>query len=231
MANKLGDSGLRRGFDAVLRPALHRELLRRRDAGQAVRAAVIANGRQVIDQAIAVDDDNTGWLKKVVEELGWPGISSVGEEGAHAAWLLAQHADRDLPFQRRCLALLTRAAAEGEASPSDAAHLTDRVRLAEGEPQVFGTQLNARDGRYEAPRLRDPEAVDERRASVGLGPLADQIAQAMELFGPPKPAQARCRKCEAPIELWLPEPGGRAAIRCSACGFKSNVRARIRASP
>jgi hypothetical protein len=230
MASRPANSNLPAERLAATRPELQSELLRRRDAGQAVRAAVIANGRQAIAQAIAVDDDNTGWLKSVIEELGWPGMSLVGEEGAHAAWLLAQHADRDLPFQRRCYALLTQAAAEGEASPSDAAHLTDRVRLAEGERQVYGTQLNARNDRYEAPRLRDPDRVDERRASVGLGPLAEHVRQATALHGPPKPAQSRCPKCKAPIELWLPEPGGRTAIRCSACGFKSNVRARIRGS-
>lgn len=50
----------------------------------------------------------------------------------------------------------------------DLAYLTDRVLLAEGQPQEYGTQV--RDGR---PReLRAPESVDERRAAVGLEPLA-----------------------------------------------------------
>jgi hypothetical protein len=44
----------------------------------------------------------------------------VGEDGAHAAWLLAQHADRDPAFQRRCLDLLTQAVAGREASPCEA---------------------------------------------------------------------------------------------------------------
>jgi hypothetical protein len=53
-----------------------------------------------------VDADNLAWLKEVVAEVGWPGQSMVGEDGAHAAWLLAQHADQDPAFQRRCLELL-----------------------------------------------------------------------------------------------------------------------------
>jgi DNA-directed RNA polymerase subunit RPC12/RpoP len=216
------------GRRAISRPGLARELLRRRDADQAARADLIAKGPAVVRQSIAVDEDNTLWLKRVVEDDGWPTASLVGVEGAHAAWLLAQHADRDLPFQRHCLALLIQAAEEGEASKIDAARLTDRVRLADGESQVFGTQLNARDGWYEAPRLADPQRVDERRAAVGLAPLSEQIAQAIELHGLPAPARSRCPKCKATIDVWLPELGGRTAIRCGSCGFKTTVRARIR---
>jgi hypothetical protein len=229
-ASALGHDDLPHSRVVIARPALQRELLRRRDAAQVARASLVDKGLAVIEQSIAVDDDNTIWLRSVVEEMGWPGRSLVGDEGAEAAWLLAQHADRDPWFQRRCLALLTRAATEGDASPRDVAHLTDRIRLAEGEFQVYGTQLNARDGRYQAPRLCDPGCVDERRATVGLGTLAEHIAQALQHFGPPIPAQSRCLKCKAPIEVWLPELGGNAAVDCGSCGFKMTVRARIRAS-
>jgi Family of unknown function (DUF6624) len=64
----------------------------------------------------------------------------VGGDGAHAAWLLARHADQDPAFQRRCLELLTQAVASGEAAKIELAYLTDRV-LAEGKPQEYGTQF------------------------------------------------------------------------------------------
>ena len=48
---------------------------------------------------------------------------------------------------RRCLDLLAEAAIRGEASRADLAYLTDRVLLAEGQAQVYGTQfVGARDG-------------------------------------------------------------------------------------
>jgi hypothetical protein len=211
-------------------PWLRSELLRRRAASQAARDALIAGGASGLEHALEVDDDNTNWLRMIVAVFGWPGKSLVGDEGAHAAWLLAQHADRDMPFQRNCLALLTQAAADGEVSPRDAAHLTDRVLLADGKLQVYGTVLNARDGRYEAPRLCDPDRVDERRATMGLGTLAGHIAHTTEFYGPPTPAKCRCCKCKAEMEVWLPELGGSAAIRCGSCGFKTTARARIRPS-
>jgi Family of unknown function (DUF6624) len=86
----------------------------------------------------SVDADNLAWLKDVIAEVGWPGRSMVGKDGAHAAWLLAQHADRDPAFQRRRLDLVTQAAARGQASPAELAYLTDRGLLAEGKSQEYG---------------------------------------------------------------------------------------------
>jgi hypothetical protein len=108
---------------------LRAELLRRVEKGQAARKA------RDLDAVRAVDAENVPWLKQVILEYGWPGSSLVGTDGARAAWLLAQHADRDLAFQRQCLDLMATAARQGEASRADLAYLTDGVLLAEGEPQ------------------------------------------------------------------------------------------------
>src|SRR5205823_2711731 len=120
----------------------------------------------------AIDADNTAWLIGVVDRSGWPERSRVGDDAAHAAWLLAQHADCDPAAQRRFLQGLQSAVARREAAPADLAHLTDRVRLASGQQQIYGTQLVAHAGRYIATRLSKPKSVDARRADVGLEPLA-----------------------------------------------------------
>jgi hypothetical protein len=141
------------------------ELQRRCELDQAARMAV-SHGLQAPGHITDVDQDNTSWLKDVIDAVGWPGRSMVGDRGAHIAWMLAQHADGDRVFQRRCLELLKQAVAEGEASPCDLAYLSDRVLLARGEPQVYGTQLTARDSQWVPCRLRVPDAVDERRAPL-----------------------------------------------------------------
>jgi hypothetical protein len=142
------------------------------------RAAADQEGRRALDTEAmaAADDENLPWLGQVISSRGWPGMSLVGEDGTQAAWLLAQHADSDPVLQRRCLDLLTAAAERGEATVVQQAYLTDRVLLHEGKPQEYGTQAIARDGRFEARKLRDPEHVDQRRASIGLGSLAEYLA-------------------------------------------------------
>jgi hypothetical protein len=172
--------------------ALREELLRRLDldqqarragkalfekaAGGILRLADLAPAEQEILTRLAdVDRDNTRWLGELVNRRGWPGRSLVAEDGAVAAWLLAQHADQDPALQRRCLDLM-RAAPETEVSPSHIAYLTDRVLLAEGESQVYGTQMTMAGGEYRPENLRDPDSVDQRRAAVGLDPMAKHLA-------------------------------------------------------
>ncbi len=57
---------------------------------------------------------NTDRLREIVDEIGWPGRNVVGEEGAEHAWLIAQHADRQLDSQRVFLDALARAVEAGE---------------------------------------------------------------------------------------------------------------------
>src|SRR5262249_30846953 len=120
------------------------------------------------------------------------------------------------------------AARGGGAPPADLASLTDRVLLARGESQVYGTQVNGRDGRFVAARLREPETVDLRRASVGLGTLEAQLQHMLDLHGPPRPALVPCPTCGAEIEAWLPEIGGRSTIQCPSCQSTATIKARIR---
>jgi hypothetical protein len=207
----------------ISRPDLREELLRRAQLDQTARRAA-ASGEQALETAMAVDDDNTRWLEQVVRRTGWPVRSMVGEDGAHAAWLLAQHTDRCPQLQRRCLTLLQQAAAVGEADAADLAHLTDRVCLASGKPQVYGTQLVACDGRFVPRPLRDPETVDQRRAAVGLEALQTSLETALERFGQPQPLPVTCRNCGAAIHLWPPEPRSRIRVRCSACGWTATLR-------
>ena len=211
---------------------LRAELLRRTERDQAARRAAAADHREarVIRRDAgagagegqppieAVDAANLPWLRQVIAEFGWPGRSLVGTDGAHAAWLLAQHADADPAFQRQCLDLLAGAAAAGEATGAELAYLTDRVALAEGRPQEYGTQAEARDGRWVPRRLRDPDAVDARRAAVSLGPIAEYLDRIAADYGPPRPAVLPCPQCGADIEFWLPDEGEELQVRCDKCG-------------
>ena len=208
----------------ILRPELRQELLRRAEMDQAARRAAAGGAEQAFQTVLSVDDDNARWLEKVIRRGGWPNGSVAGEDGAHAAWLLAQHADRRPTLQRRCLILLRKAVAAGQASAADLAHLTDRVCLANGKPQIYGTQLVACDGRFVPRRLRNPRSVDQRRAAVGLDSLQTSLETALDRFGPPPPVTVACPRCRAEIRISMPEPSARMPIGCPACGWAGSVR-------
>lgn len=124
-------------------------------------------------------------MKRIIQKYGWPGFDLVGTQGAEIAWGIIQHSDDDRTFQKRCLPLLRAAVRRGQAMPSSLALLTDRLLRASGKPQVYGTQL-VTDGRgnFVPPPLRDPARVDQRRASVGLGPLAEYLKRSQQLYHP-----------------------------------------------
>ncbi len=128
-----------------------------------------------------IDRENTKWLSEVIESHGWPTKTLVGEQGAHAAWLLVQHADANREFQRECLDLMAKLP-QSEVSQVDFAYLTDRVQLAEGKKQIFGTQLTALEGGLQPKNLEDPTNVDQRRAKVGLQPLAKYIEETEAIY-------------------------------------------------
>lgn len=159
------------------------ELRRRAARDQEARTAHVVGGDWT--EVAAVDADNTAWLKGVIAEHGWPGTSLVGKAGADAAWLIAQHADRDPQFQQQALDLVAAAADVGEATRAHVAYLTDRVLVAKGEPQVYGTQyVRDADGSNLRPQpILAPERLDQRRAQMGLDSAADYDLRMREVAG------------------------------------------------
>jgi hypothetical protein len=196
--------------------ALRAELLRRVAKDQAARKSLDIDGMR------EADGENLPWLKAVIAEHGWPGTSLVAADGAQAAWLLAQHADADPAFQRQCLDLLTAAVAAGEASERNLAYLTDRVLLAEGQPQVYGTQMTNSGGHYVPRNLRDPDSVDERRAAVGLGPIAEYMRR---FDSDPRPrAFIPCPQCKRWVGVNPPAGGEPFTMTCAGCGAQTTVQ-------
>ncbi|MEM7454842.1 MAG: DUF6624 domain-containing protein [Planctomycetota bacterium] len=169
-------------------PEVRRELLRRQEADQMARRQVSSNDtpQELIDQIVAIDRENREWLSQIIDEHGFPGKRLAGRDGASAAWLIVQHADQDLPFQRRCLDLI-HALPDGEVDPVNIAYLTDRVLVNEGKPQRYATQMTMRDGKLAFQDLEDPDNVDARRAEVGLPPAAEYLRQSAITFGLEQP--------------------------------------------
>jgi hypothetical protein len=150
---------------------------------------------------------NAARLRKIIDAHGWPGHHLAGEDGAEAAWLIAQHAIGEPPFQRRCLELLRAAANAGDGPTWQAAFLEDRIRVFEGKPQRYATQFEIGDDGWPIPyEIEEPEKVDERRRAVGLESLAERLSRA-EWSEPPNP-ETRARR-EREYQQWLRKVGWR----------------------
>ena len=157
-------------------------LLKRVAADQEVRDRFVAamQGGKAPDLALihelgAMDSSNTAWLRGMVTRHGWPDRDVVGQDGAKGAFLLVQHADADTAFQVEMLDSLQASLDRGQADGQWVALLTDRIAVARGLPQRYGTQTKEVNGRFVLEPVVDSANLDARRKTMGLPPIAEYI--------------------------------------------------------
>lgn len=153
--------------------ALHDELLQMFEEDQAARTG---------GGSLEGDTARTDRLGEIIDRHGWPTYKLVGEDGAEAAWAIAQHSDLDPAFQERALELLREAVAAKQGSPGNLAYLEDRVAVSKGDPQKFGTQIRCGpEGPRPTTPIEDEAGVEQRRATAGLDPLTDYMTEMTEI--------------------------------------------------
>jgi hypothetical protein len=173
--------------------SLKTELLERVAEDQVVRERFIVAMQKggtpdlaLVHELGAIDSANTAWLRDLVQRHGWPDSSVIGAEGAKGAFLLVQHADQDTAFQALMLDSLQAAFDRGQANGSHVALLTDRVLVARGDSQRYGTQTQMRDGRFVFEPIKDSANVDARRKAMGLPPLVEYLKVLDSVYNRPR---------------------------------------------
>ncbi len=179
------------------------------------RARLAANGDLFIGyhpEMEAVHNENAALLDDAFDAIGWPGRDKLSDDGAAAAFVILQHAIGKPDIQRRGLELMLEQIPLGAANALDAAYLADRIATFEGREQTFGTQFDwDSNGQLSPSPTRDIAELDERRASVGLPPIADAIAEMRAnaaAEGQAAPADLATRRAE--FEIWARRVGWRA---------------------
>jgi hypothetical protein len=128
-----------------------------------------------------IDKQHQTALLQIVSKCGWPRRSVVGEAATGAAWMLAQHAEPKT--QLLLLPHLERAVAANDASGSDLAYLTDRVRINGGQLQMYGTQLDIKPPcKVSILPVEDEAGLNLRREKMRMPPIETYIAQVRQHF-------------------------------------------------
>jgi hypothetical protein len=165
------------------------------DSVFAVSGARSAQSDSAFNAMATADAPLIARLSEIVKTSGWPDRTLVGDDGAHAAWLVLQHAPQ--ATQAEMLPLVRAAVAKHEARSSDLALLEDRVLADQGKPQLYGSQLEYPDaGGLPTPKPIDNAAcVDVRRAAVGLEPISDYLRRfGVDYAAPPVSSTVRCAR-------------------------------------
>ena len=162
--------------DSVL-VAARQELESRGREDQRVREGFGAAGFDSAGIALMArtDSANTDWLKTWVRQWGWPTVEGVGHDAVQAAFLIVQHAVHDTAFMSEMLPAIRESHRRGDLDGGAVAMLTDRIEVKAGRPQIYGTQLSLRDGRWVLDPIADSAGVDARRRQMGLPPLAEYL--------------------------------------------------------
>ncbi len=123
------------------------------------------------------EKDSINLLKvtKILDNDGWLGADKIGEAGNKTLFLVIQHSNTQT--QLKYLPMLQNAVMKGDAKPNYLALLQDRVLLAQGKKQIYGSQLETdiKTGEYVLSPMIDPDNVDKRRAQVGLQPISEYL--------------------------------------------------------
>lgn len=196
---------------------LRRALLAMQAEDFAVRERLAATG-ELFDgyhpEMEAVHLKNAAKLQELLAKNNseWFGKSTVGEDGAEAAWIIVQHAISLPELSRRMLPILQRESEKGEVPLWQVAYLDDRIRFFEGKPQLYGSQFDWNERDAMSPHeIFEPEKIDERRAAMGLSvPYSEYIKEhneAVKKSGEPVPQELEKR--EQGFSDWAQKVGWR----------------------
>jgi hypothetical protein len=116
-----------------------------------------------------IDKQNIITIVNFIEQCGLPTLQEVNFEQMAGIWLVLQHAPPY--YQKKYIPLIEEASKKGDISPAVVATMKDRALMHEGKPQIFGTQIE----KGQLYLLYEPEFVDQRRADIGLEPLAEYL--------------------------------------------------------
>lgn len=168
--------------------ALRQELLRMRDAAQALREHMTDEdwrNASLGHEIAALDMKHTKRLFEIFEAHGYPAVELVGHEGAEAVLMLVLNIPSS-ELQKRALAYLKEARQRGEAIPDDEAGLTDFIlHDREGKPQLYGTRFKIVGGKIVIGEIKDPAHLHARRAKLGLMPMGAYIKLLKESYKMP----------------------------------------------
>ena len=151
-----------------------------------------------------VQTENANKLRLMLDQRGFPVLSSAGEEGIRLSWLIIHHAVSLPDFMRTCLEQMRMAAAQDDYPQDLLAYTEDKICFLEGREQVFGTHFDWSGGELKPTPIGDEKFLNERRKAAGLPPMAESLPRVSHV-PPPKDPVKRLSELEA----WLKEVGWR----------------------
>jgi hypothetical protein len=125
-----------------------------------------------------VDAINLTKITAIIDKYGWLGKDIVGEKGNSALFLVIQHSN--VETLEKYLPLVREAVKNGNAQGTQLALMEDRALMWRGKKQIYGSQVRGitrenGDSNWYVHPIENPREVDQRRAAIGLPPIAEYV--------------------------------------------------------
>jgi hypothetical protein len=160
--------------DAQTKPILQKQLLNMVQQSKQIQATQKSDATEALKSMAAdISQLHTQTLNEIVLLQGWPTKAQVTEQGVIAAFTLVSHSN-NLSFQQNMLPLIIQSYMDKQGMSGEAvAIFTDKVSIAQGKNQVFGTQADLIGGKLVFFKIENEDSVDQLRAQMGMTTLAE----------------------------------------------------------
>ncbi|HAA16583.1 MAG TPA: hypothetical protein DCE41_34695 [Cytophagales bacterium] len=114
-------------------------------------------------------------VRLILDTYGWPDPGTTGSNGNLTICNVLQHADQET--RQYYIPLMKQAVLDQKLEAALLVRAEDRLATDRGEPQIYGGQMKyyPETESFNVWPVYDPVNVDQRRAEIGLGPLAEHL--------------------------------------------------------
>ncbi len=112
-------------------------------------------------------------VKKILDNNDWPEQTVIGDQGNRTICNVLQHADQET--REYYIPMMRQAVLDKKLEPRYLVRAEDRIATDNGELQIYGGQMKyyPKTKSFNLWPVYDPENIDERRAKIGLEPIAE----------------------------------------------------------
>jgi hypothetical protein len=142
-----------------------------------------ARVKELADMITRHDSARTARLKEIFRTTDLTKLAEIDHGLARAAFMIIIHAENDLAFQKNQLPVALEPGKKGIVDNQQFAILTDKIAVAEGQPQVYGSQGKCEDGVWQVMGQHDRALIIAARAEIRLEPLDDYLKQSGAFYG------------------------------------------------
>lgn len=114
-------------------------------------------------------------IRAILDKSGWPKKNIIGEQGNRTICNVIQHSENDIRI--KYLPMMKQAVLDQQLNPQLLVRAEDRIATESGQLQIYGGQMKfyPETKSFNVWPVLDPVNIDQRRAAIGLGPIAEYL--------------------------------------------------------